>query len=152
MGRYAPWVKYAAEWRDIRVERKQPPQSGASSTLRTAVKPGRLLEFVSSWLFTSPKPGTCCDQSQSLLFKLPPEVRQAIWTYIVGSRDVKIVRKMTKLGHAVMPRDQSRLDKATKVSAAPGWIKVGGYGKRYKAHEVLAGENLLPLLQTSKRV
>ena len=152
MGRYAEWVRDKAEWREIRIQRELPRHSNARSTLLTAVSPGRLLGLISSSLGISPKPGAYCDQTQSLLFRLPPEVREAIWTYVVGGHHVKIVRKMTKLGHAVMPRDRPRLDRAVRVSTSPGWIKLVGLEKRYKAHEVLAEESLLPLLQTCKRV
>jgi hypothetical protein len=86
------------------------------------------------------------------MFRLPPEVRQTVWFYVVGGHDVKVVRKVTKLGHVVLPRDQRRLDRAVKVSTNTSWVPVSGYEKRYKAHEVLAEENLLSLLQTSKRV
>lgn len=70
----------------------------------------------------------------------------------MGGHDVKVVRKVTKLGHAVLPRDQRRLESAVRVSARTSWVSLVGEEKRYTAHEVLAEENLLPLLQTSKRV
>lgn len=143
MGRLVPWAKYQAEWRAIRDERKRP----------RAAKSGWFSGHISSWMSLSRKPRPYCDQTQSLMFRLPPEVRHTVWTYVVGGHDVKIVRKVTKLGHVILPRDQERLDNAVKVSTDPSWVKViGGYEKRYKAHEVLAEENLLPLLQTSKRV
>ena len=70
----------------------------------------------------------------------------------MGNHDVKIVRKMTKLGHSVLPRDQQMLDRAVEVSTDPGWIKLPGYERRYMGREVLAQESLLPLLHTSQRV
>ncbi|KAI0118113.1 hypothetical protein F4776DRAFT_266738 [Hypoxylon sp. NC0597] len=97
------------------------------------------------------------NQSRCPLFRLPIELRFAIWEDFVGGNHLTVIRKINKLAHVVLPRDRKRLGRAERIGVAPkpGWgpILIGDE-KRIKADEVIAQINLLALPQTyiSKRV
>lgn len=163
MGRLAPWVKYQYEWRDILDQRKPTPltnrlndDSTTECTLdgreKKELQTFWLPEKLSAWLpWSSSRPKPYSDQTQSLLTQLPREVRHMIWVDVLrGGHKIRIVRKMNKLGHFVLPRDQTRLDTTQRGPKGDHWFPLLGTEKRYKDDEVLAAANLLPLLRSCK--
>ncbi|XXH02808.1 hypothetical protein Hte_009195 [Hypoxylon texense] len=102
-------------------------------------------------------------QARSPLFRLPAELRLAVWRYAVGGHGghghghghggvVAVVRKTDKLAHAVLPRDRARLDAAPRVAARGGAWQPVGSERRVRADVVLAEASLLAMLQTCKRL
>jgi hypothetical protein len=45
-------------------------------------------------------------QPESMLLRLPAEIRQMIWPLVVGGNDITLLRKANKVGHCVWSRDQ----------------------------------------------
>jgi hypothetical protein len=45
-------------------------------------------------------------QPESMLLRLPAEIRQMIWPLVVGGNDITLLRKVNKVAHCVWPRDQ----------------------------------------------
>lgn len=164
MGRLAPWVEYQQEWEQIRTERHKRggiaerkthdtsvcliPVSSPESEQRNKWLSNWMPEILSNSLGLS-RAKSYSDQSQCLLFRLPIELRFAIWDYVLGGNQIRIVRKVNKIAHGVFPRDKERHRRAELVEIGWGGI---GHEERFKAHEVLSEINLLTSLQTCKRL
>lgn len=167
MGRLASWVKYRTEWEDIRAERRK---NGSILDKKTTSDESSLIPDPSSplspaveqrfkWMPSQLSAGLglsrvrfYSEQSTCPLFKLPVELRLAIWEYVVGGNDVTVVRKVDKIGHVVLPRDAERLKAAqTNVNDWSNWGPVGRE-RRYTAGEVLAAVDLLAMLRSCKRL
>ncbi|KAI1764379.1 hypothetical protein GGR53DRAFT_321970 [Hypoxylon sp. FL1150] len=161
MPRLAPWVKYRTEWKDIRAER-----SKGSILDRKTADESRLIPDPSSppeveqrfgWVPQQLAAGLglsrvrfYSDQSLSPLFKLPIELRLAIWEYVVGGNEVTIVRTVAKIAHVVLPRDGERLE----LAEWDNWSFWGPVGreKRYKGGYALSAVDLLAMLRSCKRL
>ncbi|KAI1779071.1 hypothetical protein F4818DRAFT_238516 [Hypoxylon cercidicola] len=160
MGRLAPWVKYRLEWEQIRDQKKERGILEGKPDTEGSLIPGPSPEVEQryKWMpqLLSASLGlsdvkSYSDQSECPLFKLPVELRFAVWEDVVGGNDVTIVRKVNKLAHAVLPRDEARLDAAETVT--PGSVfGPSGSQKRIKADQVTAEANLLAMLQSCKRL
>ncbi|KAI1462985.1 uncharacterized protein F4812DRAFT_453873 [Daldinia caldariorum] len=124
MGRPHPSARYSLEWHDISGRRRRGtipeqkaaarvgwiPNSTSDAWRRLRWAPSRLAGYLG--LATGAAP-PYSDQTQCLLLRLPPEIRLEIWEYVLGGgADVCILRRANKLAHAVLPRDQARLDQA----------------------------------------
>lgn len=172
MGRLAPWAKYRKEWEEIRDERKkggsilERKTSSSSSSPSSGDSITNLIPDPSSppeveqrykWMpqLLSASLGLSrvrfySEQGRCPLFRLPVELRLAIWEYAVGGGEITVVRKVDKLAHVVLPRDQERLDAAYAAGRA-SWQPVGSE-RRVRADQVLADVNLLAMLQSCKRL
>ncbi|KAI0098390.1 hypothetical protein F4814DRAFT_120299 [Daldinia grandis] len=163
MGRLHPSTKYCYEWRDIRgqrrrgtiAEQKSPdgggwiPNSTSEAWRRFRWAPSRLAGYLGLANTVS-----YSDQSQCLLLQMPPEIRLAIWEYALGDDDACILRKVNKLAHVVLPRDQGRLDEADqnrRRAYQPLWREAGAE-RRFLADDVTTEFNILTSLQSCKRM
>ncbi|KAI1411513.1 hypothetical protein F5Y13DRAFT_200815 [Hypoxylon sp. FL1857] len=152
----APWVNHRIEWLEIRDERlersitewRTPDEKGSTPNSSSEV------EHRSS----TTDPGQSCVgsysyQTQCPLFRLPIELRFAIWTDVVGGNHVTVIRKANKLAHVVLSRDRDRLRRIGRIRVLPkpAWGSVPiGDEERVKADEITAEVNLLALPRTCK--
>ncbi|OTB12563.1 hypothetical protein K445DRAFT_321007 [Daldinia sp. EC12] len=163
MGRLHPSARYHHEWRDIRNQRRRGtiaeqkasdgggwiPNSTSEAWRRFRWAPSRLAGYLG---LANAVPYS--DQGQCLLLRLPPEIRLTIWEYALGDDDACILRKVNKLAHVVLPRDQARLDEADvnrRRNYQPLWRDAAAE-RRFLTEDVTAEFNMLTPLQSCKRM
>ncbi|KAI1656118.1 hypothetical protein F4813DRAFT_365422 [Daldinia decipiens] len=161
MGRLHPSAKYHYEWRDIRCQRRRGTIAEQKSPDGGGWVPNSTSEAWQRFRWAPSRVAGCLgltntvsysDQSQCLLLRMPPEIRLAIWEYALGDDDACILRKVNKLAHVVLPRDQGRLDELNhnrRRAYRPLWRDIGAE-RRFLADDVTAEFNMLTPLQSCK--